>query len=110
MHCTMWINFNKSNTPENVVSSTECTAGLSGICILVHGFSQQNIHIVLNAAEQVDPWIERGLVSPPGFRGIALISMAHEISCPLPNKSGFFSSIFETGARDKKRNTEYKIK
>lgn len=109
MHYTMWINFNKSNTPESVVSSTECTARLSGICILVHGFSQQHIHSVQNTAEQVDPWIEHGLASPPGFIGISLLSMAHEISCPLPNKSGFFGSIFETGAGDKKK-TEHKIR
>lgn len=69
--------------------------------------TQQHIGIVQNTAEQVDLCTEHGLVSPPGFRGISLVSMAHELSCPLPNKGGSFSSIFETGEGDK-RKTEKK--
>lgn len=32
---------------------------------------------------------------PQVFRGISLLSMAGELNCPLRNKRGFFSSIFE---------------
>lgn len=45
------------------------------------------------------------------FRRISLLSMAGERSCPLPNKCGFFSSIFEAEEGDKKKEkTEKKVK
>lgn len=48
---------------------------------------------------------------PQAFRGISLLSMAGKRSCPLPNKGGFFSSIFEAEEGDKKKEkTEKKIK
>lgn len=45
---------------------------------------------------------------PQAFRGIALLSMAGELSCPFSNKRGFFTSIVEAEEGNKK--TEKKMK
>lgn len=47
---------------------------------------------------------------PQAFRGISLLSTAGERSCPLPNKGGFLTSIFEAEEGYKKKKTEKKIK